>query len=695
MKQLIILICTVSTLMVAQDAAGQYKLTGVDVLYTYVARGDYTLTITDAYGFGVIVPVASIPGGAPFTAQAMQLTTAALSAVGINLNVTLNEDGTGELAEGSYYPDVNTIQDENGNCVTLQQVLPVTEPFLYESMANGMAAIGIAHPGINVLGMPGISTKAGQQMGLLGLSQSETFEDYPMIPFHPTICAEDGSCFPFTIGDIDGSGSLEIYPETNTWGIPEYVPGGAPLTGVTGGFWQKVGVNTDDLSSVFPGNTAPDFHLEWHGVDGESAGLGQGPYYEGAVEEDDEDNDGTWFDRQIGIPGITATYINPAAECGGFTQPIYGDVSELFGDCVDEVGDAASGYLMDATLAPWGNFLTAHAAIFQQCVASLGEATCAGIGGGILLVDDSGSDVDISCLADYNPADITTLLDCAGRLTMNFDIPCVGIIEAREVVAEFIEVGGFNCGSGNVSGDAEGDVNVLDVVALVNCVLSGTCDDCAGDLNSDGTYNVLDVVALVNCVLANSCGSGRIDSATSVEFNVIGNEVTMTADGVVGGIQMTLSHGSDFALTLIDGGQYSNYLTEGNTTTLIIVNPASDNLFTTSGDFTIESVIVSDVTGSSKLSSSVNMLKDYSISAAYPNPFNPTTQMSLTLNTAADVSVQVFNMNGQLIDVIASGNLASGNYSFTWDATSAPSGVYFIKTEVGSEINSQKIMLIK
>jgi hypothetical protein len=206
----------------------------------------------------------------------------------------------------------------------------------------------------------------------------------------------------------------------------------------------------------------------------------------------------------------------------------------------------------------------------------------------------------------------------------------------------------------------------------------------------------LDVVALVNCVLAQNCGGGaRVDAATSAEFNVIGNEVTMTADGLVGGIQMTLSHGSDFALTLTDGGQFSNYLTEGNTTTLIIVNPASDNLFTTSGDFTIESVIVSDVTGSSKLSSSVNMLKDYSISAAYPNPFNPTTQMSLTLNSSADVSVKVFNMNGQLIDVIANGKMLSGTHSFKWDATSAPSGVYFIQTEVGSEINSQKIMLVK
>ena len=89
------------------------------------------------------------------------------------------------------------------------------------------------------------------------------------------------------------------------------------------------------------------------------------------------------------------------------------------------------------------------------------------------------------------------------------------------------------------------------------------------------------------------------------------------------------------------------------------------------------------------------MMKDYSISAAYPNPFNPTTQMSLTLNTAADVSVKVFNMNGQLVDVIANGQMSSGSYSFTWDGTNASSGVYFIQTEVGSEISNQKIMLVK
>ena len=171
MKRIIILMCTVSAFMVAQDAAGQYKLSGVDVLYTFVTRADVTLTVTDAYGLGITQAVAEIPAAYPFTTQAMQLPDAALSAIGINLNVTLNEDGSGAIAEGSFYPDVNTITDENGNCVTLQQVLPVTDEFTYTSMGNMMEYVGMAHPGVNVLGLPGISSMAGQQMGGLQLAR--------------------------------------------------------------------------------------------------------------------------------------------------------------------------------------------------------------------------------------------------------------------------------------------------------------------------------------------------------------------------------------------------------------------------------------------------------------------------------------------------------------------------------------------
>ena len=87
----------------------------------------------------------------------------------------------------------------------------------------------------------------------------------------------------------------------------------------------------------------------------------------GQLTDDDEDGDGTAFDRLLGISGITATSMNPAC---GFNQPIFGNVSAYFpAECVDEVDLTTAGFVMDpsGTYATWGNFLTAHAVIFQQC----------------------------------------------------------------------------------------------------------------------------------------------------------------------------------------------------------------------------------------------------------------------------------------------------------------------------------------
>ena len=95
------------------------------------------------------------------------------------------------------------------------------------------------------------------------------------------------------------------------------------------------------------------------------------------------------------------------------------------------------------------------------------------------------------------------------------------------------------------------------------------------------------------------------------------------------------------------------------------------------------------------MSTTVNVPSGFTISAAYPNPFNPTTQMSMTLNSSSDVTVQVFNMAGQLVDVIVNGQMDKGSYSLTWDGSNVSSGVYFIKTEVGSKVHNQKIMFIK
>jgi hypothetical protein len=80
-------------------------------------------------------------------------------------------------------------------------------------------------------------------------------------------------------------------------------------------------------------------------------------------------------------------------------------------------------------------------------------------------------------------------------------------IEVNQIIT--IVEGSHSCVElGDINSD--GGWNVLDIVALANCVLAGNCPDleyvCAADMNGDGGYNVLDIVALANCVLAGSCG---------------------------------------------------------------------------------------------------------------------------------------------------------------------------------------------
>jgi len=301
-------------------------------------------------------------------------------------------------------------------------------------------------------------------------------------------------------------------------------------------------------------------------------------------------------------------------------------------------------------------------------------------GSSAILTAPLGSECDFDPTDEYNNYGFT--IGSETTLTVSY---CAGSCDAT-------------CASCPDLGDVNGDGgwNVLDVVSLVNCVLANNCADlengCAGDVNGDGGWNVLDVVSLVNCVLANNCG-GRVDDASAASLIKKDNILSIEADGFIGGVQMTLSHSSDFTLKMTDRTLFADYLTTGNETRLLVISPETEELFSFSGDFEITEIIVAN----SQYEVSVDMpiATSFTLSDAYPNPFNPTTQMSLTLNTAADVSVKVFKMNGQLVDVITDGQMSSGSYSFTWNGTNASSGIYFIKTEVGREVHNQKIMLIK
>ena len=91
----------------------------------------------------------------------------------------------------------------------------------------------------------------------------------------------------------------------------------------------------------------------------------------------------------------------------------------------------------------------------------------------------------------------------------------------------------------------------------------------------------------------------------------------------------------------------------------------------------------------------IDLPNDFSISNAYPNPFNPITNFELEVNSLDYISIKVYNLNGMLIDEIYNGFLDRGKYNFNWDVSSLTSGTYFIKVSSEEKSLSRKVTLIK
>jgi hypothetical protein len=65
------------------------------------------------------------------------------------------------------------------------------------------------------------------------------------------------------------------------------------------------------------------------------------------------------------------------------------------------------------------------------------------------------------------------------------------------------------------------------------------------------------------------------------------------------------------------------------------------------------------------------------LSAAFPNPFNPTVQLTVAVARKQDIHLAVFDTQGRQLAVLANGSYDFGSYTFTYDATSLPSGTYY------------------
>jgi hypothetical protein len=79
----------------------------------------------------------------------------------------------------------------------------------------------------------------------------------------------------------------------------------------------------------------------------------------------------------------------------------------------------------------------------------------------------------------------------------------------------------------------------------------------------------------------------------------------------------------------------------------------------------------------------------------YPNPFNPTTEISFSLPRESETLLRVFNIEGRTVFEKAFGVLAAGEHRMQFEARDLPSGVYVARVETVGRSLARKMVLLK
>jgi hypothetical protein len=87
---------------------------------------------------------------------------------------------------------------------------------------------------------------------------------------------------------------------------------------------------------------------------------------------------------------------------------------------------------------------------------------------------------------------------------------------------------------------------------------------------------------------------------------------------------------------------------------------------------------------------------EYALDQNYPNPFNPSTNISFSLPESANVTLEVYSMQGQLVTSLLNNvSKSAGRHSVSFDASGLSSGVYVYRIVAGSFQTTKKMSLLK
>jgi hypothetical protein len=90
------------------------------------------------------------------------------------------------------------------------------------------------------------------------------------------------------------------------------------------------------------------------------------------------------------------------------------------------------------------------------------------------------------------------------------------------------------------------------------------------------------------------------------------------------------------------------------------------------------------------------VVKDFELNQNYPNPFNPDTKISWQMPLGSNVTVKLFNSLGEELQTIVNDYFSAGFHTrLVTFHSKFPSGIYFYQLQIGNQIHTKKMILLK
>ena len=92
--------------------------------------------------------------------------------------------------------------------------------------------------------------------------------------------------------------------------------------------------------------------------------------------------------------------------------------------------------------------------------------------------------------------------------------------------------------------------------------------------------------------------------------------------------------------------------------------------------------------------------ESFALAQNYPNPFNAGTVFRFALPADADIDLSLYNLAGQQVATLVKGRRAGGTYTVRWDGhdddgRALASGVYLYRLQVGMQVETRKLVLLR